>query len=91
MHELRNRRDVSYKFGVEGLELADKHPKLCAPVANVVDTHDFAAYLLKNTSNRVSNNSRTQMTHMHFFSDVRAALVDNNFLVAGRFDELRTP
>jgi len=58
------------------IKLRNKHAELCTPVSHMVVTDHIMSEELENTTNTVSLNSRTQVTHMHVFSDIGGREID---------------
>lgn len=58
------------EVGEAFIQFSDKHPKLGAPVAHVVDPEDLVAQELKDATDAVALNGRTQVTDVHVFRDV---------------------
>lgn len=53
-------------------ELLNEHSKLCAPVTDVVGSHDIIAEELKDSADTVSLNSRSKMSDVHILCDIWA-------------------
>lgn len=47
------------------LEVGNEHAKLRAPVTDVVDTKNIVADEFQDASNRIANNRRAQVAHVH--------------------------
>ena len=54
------------KVGEDILEVPDEHAELCAPVANVVDPLDLVADEPEHAAQRVAEDRRAQVPHVHF-------------------------
>ena len=58
------------EVGEAFIQFSDKHPKLGAPVAHMVDPEDLIPQELKNAADTIALNGRTQVTDVHILRDV---------------------
>ena len=69
------------------LQIRDQHPELRAPVAHMVDPQHVVAAELQHPANRVADDGRPQMPHVHLLGDVGGGEIDQHVFFGhrGRF------
>ena len=61
--------------------IGDQHSELSSPISNMISSYHLVSHILKNSTGRLSNDSASEMTHMHLFGDVRWRKIDHNLLL----------
>ena len=64
--------------------MLDQHAERRTPIADVVLPHDLVAEALEDSAERVADDRRAEVTHVHLFRDVRGRVVDNDLVAALR-------
>lgn len=63
------------------LHIGDQHSELSSPISHMVGPHYVETHKLKDSANRLSNNSASQMPYVHFLGNIWRRKVHNNLLL----------
>src|SRR5206468_12689481 len=81
---LVNAHDLSQRIPLQGFSIeqtlpaVNHHPKLCAPVADVIDAHHVMHQKLRDPRERVAEHSAADVTDMHRFGYVGRTKINHN-------------
>ena len=71
--------------------MLDQHAERRAPIADVVLPHDLVAEALEDSAERVADDRRAEVAHVHLFRDVRGRVVDDHFVAVLRDGHAEPP